>query len=61
MKTDKTSYQVTFTINAIDAQGVEEVIEAQQGNIIRMIRQAANENGQNFLPEVDTMAYGSKT
>ena len=52
---------VTFTINAIDAQGVEEVIEAQQGNIIRMIRQAANENGQNFLPEVDTMAYGSKT
>ena len=52
---------VTFTINAIDAQGVEEVLEAQQGNIIRMIRQAANENGQNFLPEVDTMAYGSKT
>ena len=52
---------VNFTINAIDAQGVEEVLEAQQGNIIRMIRQAANENGQNFLPEVDTMAYGSKT
>ena len=52
---------VNFTINAIDAQGVEEVLSAQQGNIIRMIREAANENGENFLPQVDTMAYGSKT
>jgi hypothetical protein len=52
---------VNFTIQAIDSQGVEEVLVAQQGNIIRMIREAANENGTNFLPEVDTMAYGSKT
>jgi tetratricopeptide (TPR) repeat protein len=52
---------VNFSINAIDAAGVEDVLMNQQGNIIRMIRQAANENGQDFLPDVDTMAYGSKT
>ena len=52
---------VNFTINAIDAAGVEDVLRNQQGNIIRMIREAANENGENFLPQVDTMAYGSKT
>ena len=55
------STNVNFTINAVDAAGVEEVLQAQQGNIIRMIREAANENGTNFLPEIDTMAYGSKT
>ena len=52
---------MNFSINAIDAAGVEDVLMNQQGNIIRMIRQAANENGQDFLPDVDTMAYGSKT
>ena len=55
------STNVNFTINALDASGVEDVLMGQQGNIIRMIRQAANENGENFLPNVDTMAYGSKT
>lgn len=52
---------VNFTINAVDAAGVEDVLMNQRGNLIRMIRQAANENGQDFLPDVDTMAYGSKT
>ena len=33
---------VTFTINAIDASGVEDVLAQQQGNIIGMIRNAAN-------------------
>ena len=28
---------------------------------IRMIREAANENGEEFLPTIDPMAYGSKT
>lgn len=58
---DGQTTNVNFTINALDAAGVEDVLMGQQGNIIRMIRQAANENGENFLPNVDTMAYGSKT
>ena len=52
---------VTFSINAIDASGVEDVLRNQQGNIIRMIREAANENGERFLETVDTQTYGSNT
>ena len=50
---------VNFTINAVDAAGVEDVLMNQRGNIIRMIREAANENGTMFLEEIDTQAYGS--
>jgi len=50
---------VNFTINAVDAAGVEDVLRNQQGNIIRMIREAANENGERFLETVDTQTYGS--
>ena len=49
---------VNFTINAIDAAGVEDVLMNQRGNIIGMIRDAANENGERFLETVDTQAYG---
>ena len=49
---------VNFTINAIDAAGVEDVLMNQRGNIIGMIREAANENGERFLETVDTQAYG---
>ena len=52
---------VNFTINAVDAAGVEDVLMNQRGNIIRMIREAANENGTMFLEEIDTQAYGSNT
>jgi len=45
---------VTFTINAVDAEGVESVLERQRGNIIGMIRSAANGYGENFLEQVDT-------
>ena len=48
-----------FTINAIDAQGVEEVLMGQQGNIISMIRSAANDYGEEFLETVNTDVYGS--
>lgn len=51
---------VNFTINAVDAAGVEDVLMNQRGNIIRMIRDAANENGERFLEGIDTQAYGSK-
>jgi hypothetical protein len=50
---------VNFSISALDSAGVEDVLMNQQGNIIKMIRQAANQNGENFLENVDTMAYGS--
>ena len=52
---------VNFTINAVDAAGVEDLLVNQRGNIIRMIREAANENGEDFLTQVDPMAYGSKS
>ena len=45
---------VAFTINAVDAEGVEAVLERQRGNIIGMIRSAANGYGENFLEQVDT-------
>ena len=47
-----------FTINAIDAQGVEEVLQQQQGNIISMIRQAANDHGEEFIESVNTDHLG---
>jgi len=56
-----TAGTVNFTINAIDATGVEEVLVGQRGNIIGMIRESANEYGTNFLEEVDTEAYTDTT
>jgi hypothetical protein len=51
---------VNFSINAVDAAGVEELLLNQQGNIIRMIRQAANEHGENFLENIDDAVYGEQ-
>ena len=48
---------VTFNINTIDAMGVEDVLTQQQGNIIGMIRSAANEYGDPFLENIDTSIY----
>jgi len=48
---------VNININAIDASGVEEVLTQQQGNIIAMIRQAANQTGEDFLEAVDETTY----
>ena len=50
---------VTFNINTIDAVGVEEVLTEQQGNIIGMIRTAANEYGDPFLENIDTSIYST--
>ena len=49
---------VNFTINAVDAAGVEEVLMQQRGNIIGMIREAANDTGERFLESVDTDVVG---
>ena len=54
----KSQINANFTIHAIDAQGVEDVLMAQQGNIIGMIRSAANDHGTEFLEEVNTEMYG---
>ena len=48
---------VNFTINAVDAAGVQELLSAQRGNIIGMIREAANEHGEEFMESVNTEAY----
>ena len=56
-----TPSNVTFTINAIDAAGVEEVLVEQRGNIIGMLRESANEYGTGFLEEVNEEAYTSTT
>lgn len=50
---------VNFTINAIDASGVEDVLAQQQGNIIGMIRNAANSYGEDFLEDLDESTYTS--
>jgi hypothetical protein len=55
------STNVNFSINAVDSAGVEELLVNQRGNIIRMIREAANDTGERFLETVDTQAYGSST
>ena len=49
---------VNFTINAVDAAGLEQTIQSQRGNIIGMIREAANDTGEFFLEDVDTQSMG---
>jgi len=49
---------VNFAIHAIDAAGLEDVLLRQRGNIIEMIREAANNTGERFLESVDTDVVG---
>ena len=48
---------VNFSISAVDAAGVEELLINQRGNIIGMIREAANEHGEMFLEGVQENSY----
>ena len=48
---------VNFSISAVDATGVEELLMNQRGNIIGMLREAANEHGQMFLEGVQEKTY----
>lgn len=48
----------TFNISAIDATNMEQTLTSQRGNIIGMIREAANSSGESFLESVDTLALG---
>lgn len=49
----------TFEIKALDAKGVEQILLGQKGNIISMLRDAANSNGQRFLEDVDVNVYNT--
>ena len=44
--------------SAIDATNMEQTLTSQRGNIIGMIREAANSSGESFLESVDTLALG---
>ena len=48
---------VNINIQALDAKGVEEILYGQRGNIIGMLREAANNSGQTFLESVNTAIY----
>jgi hypothetical protein len=51
---------VTFQINAIDSNGVEEVLRNQRGNIIGMLREAANDHGEYFMESVNVREDDSR-
>ena len=51
---------INFTIQAVDADGVETLLMKQKGSIIRMIREAANSYGTPFLEEVNVGLYTPK-
>lgn len=46
---------VSFSVSAIDATNFNEMLMDQRGNIISMIREAANSYGEPFLQAVDTI------
>ena len=48
---------VNFSINAVDAAGVEDLLMNQRGARIGMIREAANEHGELFLETVKETSY----
>ena len=52
------SQNINFNISAVDGASVQNMLNEQQGNIIAMIRQAANDNGEGFLETVDPAVYG---
>ena len=52
---------VNFSINAVDASGVEDLLLNQRGNLIGMMREAANSYGQDFMEGIDTAVYTPST
>lgn len=49
---------VNFTINTIDSSSMEDMLMKQRGNLIGMIREAANSHGEFFLENVNTNSLG---
>jgi len=52
-----TPQAVNFNITTLDASGVEDILRGQRGNIIGMLREAANASGQSFLEDVNVSVY----
>ena len=46
-----------INITALDADGVEDILMNQRGNIIGMLRDAANANGETFLESISIQEY----
>ena len=59
LNTSRGETSVVLNISAIDGQSVETMFNDNQGKIISMIQSAANDNGSQFLPEVDSTVYGT--
>ena len=55
-----TPLNVSFTVNAMDTVSMEEMLLNQRGNIIGMIREAANASGETFIESVNVISdqYG---
>jgi hypothetical protein len=47
----------TINIQALDSSDVQRVLIEQKGNIITMLRQAANASGKTFMEDVNTNVY----
>lgn len=47
----------TFNIQALDSSDVQRILVEQKGNIITMLRQAANASGKTFMEDVNTNVY----
>jgi len=46
-----------FTIQALDSHGVQDILVSQKGNIIKMLREAANASGKTFMEDVNVNVY----
>jgi hypothetical protein len=46
-----------ISIHALDSHGVQDILVSQKGNIIKMLREAANASGATFLENVNTNVY----
>ena len=50
---------INFSINTVDATGVEDLLTSQRGNIIGMLREASNSYGEPFMEKVNTSIYNT--
>lgn len=46
-----------FTIQALDSHGVQDILVSQKGNIIKLLREAANASGKTFMEDVNVNVY----
>ena len=46
-----------ISIHALDSHGVQDILVSQKGNIIKMLREAANASGKTFMEDVNVNVY----